>query len=401
MRRLALSRALLLALVSPRPPAGSRPSATDGSVVTPPLLSTSATWTKSTSGSAIIWDAVAFAGSTCRLVQFGGTDGYVSPTATNLLDPKTGTWTSIRSRAAARWPSFRTLARMAWDPVRQRVILFGGRDGAGDLPRRHLGIRPGGKDLDRPRPELQARQDVPPGTPGAPRPRHGLVVGAREGRRLRRHDGRRSAARRHVGVRRHGLDAAGDERRPVGPIPLRHGRGRGHAGRSSSTAAPASTRRLPASASSPSVTRRRGSSTRRRRRGRRCRPPRSRRCAEMGMAYVASIGAVVMATGGTVAGCQTWTNSTYAYDVAAKDWRKLTTSGGAADRPQRGEPHREPLRRLGDPHGRHGRQPAADHPRRPHLDPAVTDRPANRRRPTSRGRRLRRLASTANGARAA
>jgi N-acetylneuraminic acid mutarotase len=48
---------------------------------------------------------------------------------------------------------------------------------------------------------------------------------------------------------------------------------------------------------------------------------------EMGMAYVASLGAVVMATGGTVAGCQSWTNSAYAYDVAAKDWRKVTTSG--------------------------------------------------------------------------
>ncbi len=44
----------------------------------------------------------------------------------------------------------------------------------------------------------------------------------------------------------------------------------------------------------------------------------------MGMAYLASVGAVVMSTGGTQTGCMSWTNSTYAYDVAAQDWRKLS-----------------------------------------------------------------------------
>jgi N-acetylneuraminic acid mutarotase len=45
---------------------------------------------------------------------------------------------------------------------------------------------------------------------------------------------------------------------------------------------------------------------------------------EMGMAYVASVGAVVMSTGGTQTGCMSWTNNSYAYDAAAQDWRKLS-----------------------------------------------------------------------------
>lgn len=90
------------------------------------LQATTVSWTSSQPGPSLIWDATAFAASTGQLVQFGGTTGYEAPTSTRLFDPKTGAWTTVaapsRSRMAARAHS-----AMAWDPVHKKVVLFGGR----------------------------------------------------------------------------------------------------------------------------------------------------------------------------------------------------------------------------------------------------------------------------------
>ncbi len=110
MRRTILSLALLVLVLGLAGPAGGLPTVRDdGSVVTPPLLSTSATWTKSTSGSAIVWDAVAFAGSTCRLVQFGGRTAtrrlHARPTSSTR---RPGRGPAIEKPRRGAWPSFRT-----------------------------------------------------------------------------------------------------------------------------------------------------------------------------------------------------------------------------------------------------------------------------------------------------
>ena len=329
MRRFITSLALLVLVLGLAGPASGLPTVRDdGSVVTPPLLSTSATWTKSTDGSAIIWDAVAFAGSTCRLVQFGGTDGYVNPTATNLLDPETGTWTSIGKPRRGAWPSFRTLARMAWDPVRQRVIMFGGRDGAGISLADTWAFDPVAKTWTVLVPSCKRGKTCPP-TPPA-RHAHGMAWSSALAKvvvfggtttadqplddtwafdgttwtRLATNGG--PSARYLFGMAE---DAA------TGRIVVYGGTGVYPTGTGISFEPVRDTKTWvldPTSATWTSVQT----------------PTIPEMRQEMGMAYVASIGAVVMATGGTVAGCQSWTNSTYAYDVAAKDWRKLTTSGG-------------------------------------------------------------------------
>ena len=327
MRRFITSLALLVLVLGLAGPATGLPTVRDdGSVVTPPLLSTSATWTKSTSGSAIVWDAVAFAGSTCRLVQLGGTDGYVRPTATNLFDPKTGTWTSVEKPRRGAWPSFRTLARMAWDPIRQRVILFGGRDAAGTPLNDTWAFDPVAKTWTALVPTCNRGKTCPPAPPA--RYGHGMAWSSTLGKVVAfggetsmttfvadawAFDGT-SWTRLSTNAGPSGRALFGmAEDAATGKIVVYGGAGAYAVGGGISLEPVRDTQTWildPKAATwTPVQT-----------------PTIPEMRAEMGMAYVATLGAVVMSTGGTVAGCQTWTNSTYAYDVAAKDWRKVTTS---------------------------------------------------------------------------
>ena len=324
MRRLMLLLAILVLGLGLAGPAGGMPTVRDdGGVVTPPMLSTSATWTQSTSGSAIVWDAVAFAGSTCRLVQFGGTDGYVRPTGTRLLDPTTGTWTSIEKPRRGSWPSFRTLARMTWDPIRQRVILFGGRDGSGNALRDTWAFDPVAKSWTSLTPTCRKGQTCP--LPPA-RYYHAMAWSSVLGKVVifggeQMNDTFLSDAWAFDGTTwqqlptksapsaRAGLGMAEDA--ATGKLVAYGGFGAYPMGSGISLEPVRDTQTWildPKAATwtpvqTPTV-------------------PEMR--AEMGMAYVASVGAVVMSTGGTQAGCMSWTNSTYAYDVAAQDWRKLS-----------------------------------------------------------------------------
>lgn len=131
MRRwwsLLLSVLLLLSVAAP---ASASPVArTTGPATSDALVKTSVTWTPSTPGLSLIWDATAFAASTGQLVQFGGTDLGQMPTSTRLFNPKTGAWTTLAAPRTG-WPQARTLSRMAWDPVHGKVIMFGGRDRSG------------------------------------------------------------------------------------------------------------------------------------------------------------------------------------------------------------------------------------------------------------------------------
>ncbi len=95
------------------------------------LTKTSATWTQMNAGPALFWQGTAFAGSTCRLVSFGGTTGSQTFNSTSLFDPVANTWTTIAGMRTG--PSARQFAQMAWNPVTQRVVMFGGR-GTGSRP---------------------------------------------------------------------------------------------------------------------------------------------------------------------------------------------------------------------------------------------------------------------------
>jgi hypothetical protein len=327
MRRLGSFLALLVLALGMAAPAGALPLVRDdGSVLVPPLISTSATWTKSTNGSAIVWDAVAFAGSTCRLVQLGGTDGYVRPTATNLFDPKTGTWTAIPAPRRGSWPSYRTLARMTWDPIRQRVILFGGRDGSGNALRDTWAFDPVAKTWTSLTPTCRKGQTCPPAPPA--RYGHGMawssalgkvvVFGGEQRDNIFLNDtwtfdgtAWQQLAAKAAPSARALLGMAEDA--ATGKILVYGGFTAYPAGSGISLEPVRDTQTWildPKAATWTAV--------------QTATIPEMR--SEMGMAYVATLGAVVMSTGGTVEGCMSWTNSTWAYDVVAKDWRRVTTS---------------------------------------------------------------------------
>lgn len=319
MRRLSLLATFVLCL-GLADPAGATPLIRDdGSAAVPAIASTSATWTPTTSGPPVIWDAVAFAGSTCRLVTFGGTDGYVRPTATNLFDPRTGNWTAIPKPSRGIWPVFRTLARMVWDPVRKRVIMFGGRDASGAALQDTWAFDPVAKTWTQLLAPCRKGRTCP--LPPA-RYMHGMawssalgkvvVFGGEadmrtfladtwtfDGTTWQRIATSGPSARAALGLAEDaatgalilfgGADWQGDLMPEPATWLLQPG---------SSTWAKLVTPTLPEMR------------------------------AELGMAYVASIGAVVVTTGDSGAMLGTWTNSAYAFDMAAKDWRKLTTTGG-------------------------------------------------------------------------
>jgi hypothetical protein len=326
MRRVALFLTLIVLILGVAGPVGATRSVGDGVAPEPLALPTSVSWTRSTSGPAFIWDAVAFAGSTCRLVHFGGTDGYTQPTGTNLFDPKTGAWTTVAKPRRGSWPSFRTLARMAWDPIRQRVILFGGRDASGRALNDTWAFDPVAKTWTSLTPACRKGKPCP--LPPA-RYAHGMawssalskvvVYGgektstfsvsdylddtwAFDGSTWRRISSTGPGGRAAMGMAEDAttgriLVYGGWAAYPVtGGISLEAVRDAG-------------TWLLDPTASSwtrvvtPTV-------------------PEMR--SDPGMAYLATIGAVVLTTGAKQpAPCSSWTNSVYAYDVAAKDWRKL------------------------------------------------------------------------------
>jgi hypothetical protein len=73
--------------------------------------------------------AMAFASRRGRVVLFGGADGTQRWNDTWELDVKTLAWTQIQTPAA---PTPREHAAMTFDVKRNRVVLFGGNDGAAD-----------------------------------------------------------------------------------------------------------------------------------------------------------------------------------------------------------------------------------------------------------------------------
>ncbi len=93
------------------------------------LTKTTATWTPMSPGPQLNWQGTAFAGSTCRLVSFGGTNGYQTFSSTSLFDPVSNTWATIAGTRSG--PSARDLPQMAWYPATNRVVMFGGRSGGG------------------------------------------------------------------------------------------------------------------------------------------------------------------------------------------------------------------------------------------------------------------------------
>ncbi len=75
------------------------------------------------------WHAMAYDAARGKVVVFGGTDiSYEPNQRTSILDPSTLTWQKLEfsDGPRARWG-----AAMAYDPRRQRMVLFGGRAGVG------------------------------------------------------------------------------------------------------------------------------------------------------------------------------------------------------------------------------------------------------------------------------
>ena len=136
MRRIrSLFGATLLALALVIPPTGApaTPSARAASVPASPcaplaegaVASPSATWTLAPTGPMLRWQPAAFAPTVCRLVAFGGNDGCCVTNDTWLFDPASGAWTKIAGTRTG--PSRRDLGGLAWNATGKRVILFGGR----------------------------------------------------------------------------------------------------------------------------------------------------------------------------------------------------------------------------------------------------------------------------------
>lgn len=100
----------------------------DAAVIPP-----SATWTRASKGPALYFEGTGFAATTCSVVAFGGADAVTGQNrATWIYDPGKDAWTSIAlPRRGA--PASRAHARLAWDPVHSRLVMFGGREGSTDL----------------------------------------------------------------------------------------------------------------------------------------------------------------------------------------------------------------------------------------------------------------------------
>lgn len=320
MRRWCGLLVSVLLLLSVAGPASASPVARSSPLpASDALLKTSVGWTAAPSGPALIWDATAFAASTGELVQFGGTTGYATPTSTRLFNPTSGTWTTLGAPKRG-WPVARTLARMAWDPVHARVILFGGRDLAGVPLQDTWSFEP--KTRTWTRLVASCRTALCPPARFA----HGMVWSSALSRMVVFGGAAGSPAVPFLGdvwtfdgtawakLVTTGAPAARElfgmaEDASTGRI-LVFGGLSTNTGVVTDTAtwllnpATRAWQRI-ATATVPA--------------------PRD----EVGMAWVASVGAVVIATGGDGTTCMSWTNTVWAFDAAAGNWRQLATTGGS------------------------------------------------------------------------
>lgn len=328
MRRLITSLALLFLALGLAGPAGGMPTVRDdGAVVAPTLLKSDATWTRAADGPPIIWEATAFATSTCSLVSFGGLN---LPTATRVFDPAAGTWTSVPT--PRRGPAARAHARMAWDPVGGRIVMFGGRSNAGSL-QDTWAFDPVAKTWARLlRPcHRGGRCALPPA-----RHAHGMVWSSAIGRIVmfggERTDGRTGADAELNDVWTFDGTTWQQMATNGGPSP-RYLFGMAEDAATGNIVVYGGYGRYPLDGGGYSIEPVRDTSTW-------ILDPRTGTWTEHatatvpemraygGMAYVASLGAVVIATGVTEdPASRTYTNSAWAFDVAAGNWRRVTTSG--------------------------------------------------------------------------
>jgi hypothetical protein len=140
MRRVgAICGGLLLALVSASPAftatarAATAPDAGCALPASAAVSSPAATWSLAPTGPKLLWQPATFAPTVCRLIAFGGNDpmkGMYNDTW--LFDPGSGAWTKITGTRLD--PAKRDFGQLAWDATGRRAILFGGRT---------LGTRPG------------------------------------------------------------------------------------------------------------------------------------------------------------------------------------------------------------------------------------------------------------------
>lgn len=128
---------LLFAFALVMPPIGSPvvssaraaadPSSPCAQTTTSAVVSPMATWTLAPTGPALRWQRPAFAPTVCRLVAFGGNDPSTCCMSNDtwLFDPVSGAWTRIAGTRTG--PAKRDFGELAWDATGRRVILFGGR----------------------------------------------------------------------------------------------------------------------------------------------------------------------------------------------------------------------------------------------------------------------------------
>lgn len=127
---------LLFALALVMPPIGSPVVSSARAAADPPspcaptttsaIGAPSAAWTLAPTGPTLRWQRPAFAPTVCRLVAFGGNDPFKGMSKdTWLFDPASGAWTRIAGTRTG--PSARDFGELAWDATGKRVILFGGR----------------------------------------------------------------------------------------------------------------------------------------------------------------------------------------------------------------------------------------------------------------------------------
>lgn len=321
MRRVAMLLAVLALVAGTGAPVGAGQPVPGADHPVRLDATRSVTWTRTTAGPAVIWDAVAFAPSVGRLVSYGGTAGYTVPTGVSMLDPKTGSWTTIK--ATRGWPSARAHARMAWDPVRKRLVMFGGRATNGALLQDTWAFNPSTKAWT-PLITNCRRVVCPPARGG------GALVWSSKIEKLvlfggfTADDWGLNDSWTFDGTAWKELSTTGGpsgrylfgmaEDAASGKLVVYGGVERTHVGSGDLIAATEDSRTWLldpvtgawATVQTPTV-------------------PEGR--AEIGMAYVGSLGGVVVSTGSPAGPMETWSNSTWVYDMAARDWTRVTTGG--------------------------------------------------------------------------
>jgi hypothetical protein len=273
-----------------------------------------ATWTPTTPGPPLYFHSMAFAPSTCSVVAFGGSRADTGQNgSTWLFDPGKGSWTSIAlpKRGA---PVSRAHARMAWDPVGGRLVMFGGRNGATDF-QDTWAFDPAGRTWSPLVTSCRRGTVCPPA-----RSAHGMVwssvlrkilmFGGQTGETARNDlwafDGKTWTQLKTTGAPspRHYFGMAEDA--ASGRIILLGGVAADYQGLTDTWILDPA--RL-------TWTKARGTVV----------PEPS---TGMGMAWVPSVGAVVAAGGAVAPSCSTGAKNAWAFDVASETWRQLQTTGG-------------------------------------------------------------------------